>query len=245
MKNIIFFLMFSVGFFHCKFLYSLKTDQQPFHLSEPITSDDILFRYYCINRLKGAVDCLSKLSVYKTLPCKFTYQLQDHKLYLGNKIFFHKCVMDAIVDMNERKTIRPFLCLWERLCHYRYLEDSIVVTEFTNLLVYLLSFTLKNKFPEKYTRNKNLAVLDALEDMDLVDILDVLDTLVEEIPELFEKYDLDSDKSWYEWGKKYCIPATLSIIILGIKMYMLYENYHSQSEGGEQELTVIDVMQEG
>jgi hypothetical protein len=243
MKKIIIFSVLVLGFFNCQPREVLKSNQEIFNLSQPITSDDILFRYYCISRLEGAMDCLNKLCLFRSLSYAFSYSLQDHKVYLGNKVFFNKCIVTTIVKMNEIKSIDPFLHIWNRICHYRYLEDSNIITEFTSLLVCLLSYTLKNKFSEEYKHNKNLALLDALDDMNISDILDILDTLVEEIPEILEKYNFDSDMGWYEWGKKYFIPATLSAILIGIKIYTLCENSHSDSTvAPPPPLTIVDLM---
>ncbi|MCF7900065.1 hypothetical protein K9K77_01015 [Candidatus Babeliales bacterium] len=216
-------------FLFINFSFSFTKDIKKRKISESVQivmPDDILFRFYCLNRLKDSIACLFKVSHNYTLPCSLEYHFDTNMIHLGNKTYKNKCIILTIQEMNKHNSIKPFLYTWKTLKHYKYLESSGLIKEFITLLMYLLSHFVEEKYFEQCTY-KNLDFLESLDDKEISDILDVLDLLTEEVLVFCEKYEIHSDIDWKKWFKQYSIPAALSLAAIAIKVYLNYRNFNN------------------
>lgn len=221
--NFVFLFLFISSSF--TFTQDMKKSEIPESI-QIVMPDDILFRFYCLNRLKDSIACLCKVSHDYTLPCSLEYHFENNKIYLGNKFYKNKCIILTIQEMHKHNSIKPLLYTWKTLKHYKYLESSGLIKEFITLLMYMLSHFVEEKFFEQCTY-KNLDFLESLEDKEISDILDVLDLLTEEVLVFCAKYEINSDINWKKWLKKYALPAGLSLAALIIKMYVTYRNFNN------------------
>lgn len=216
-----YFLLFIGLSFSCR-AFEAEKEKQLYAL-DTVTSEDIIFRFYCLQRLEPAIDCLTQVTHDCDIPCPLTYSFESHKVYMGNKTFFSKSMISILHEMHDKNSLKPFFTMWKKLKQYKYLNHSNIIEEFSNLLAHLLTSSVKKSFPQDYTVNKTMILFDSVQGMDLKEILNILDVLIEEIPLLLGKYELHSEMTWASWTKKYLIPATLSLSLIGIKLYMIFQ----------------------
>ena len=209
-----------------------------------------MFRFYYLHRIETSIKYLTKINYSPSLLSSLDYHEDFHKVHLKNKTYLNPYIIKTIQKIEEDKSLVPLLFVWKKLRHYQYLEDSNILLEFSSLLVYLLSESIKINNPINYEQKKIMVVIDTLDSMDLEDILNTLDILVEELPVFLEKYEFDSEMNWKEWGKKFAIPATLSAIVIGIKIYMSWKQNGGDVSVIKSELIVpqssivVDLMEE-
>lgn len=222
MKKNIIFLLFMVLVSFC----SSYTLQQNFsrHLL-----DDIILRFYHVQRLSRSVNLLLWMSKKKLVPLDVEYRVHEQK---GQKIlilkdayipFSHPRIIWCLEHIQTHHSLFPFLEIWDDLAHYQLVDDQEIIREFIYILFYLYrdvvhqEIFVKNDIHDDQLEEIFKKIAN-LEKADLEDILDVLDMLVDELPEFIEKYELNSHMTWKEWTKKHWIIPLLAFGALCLKV---------------------------
>lgn len=195
--------------------------------------DDIILRFYHVQRLTKGVERLVWMSHKKLVPLCLHCEIRETKnsktLVLSNDeeiVFTHERIIWCIEHIEKYHSLAPFLEVWEDLTHYQLVRDKTVLREFTYLLFYLYKDVVHQ---EVFLRSEkqNLETLESilikapsLEKAELEEILDVLDILVDELPAFIEQYELASNLTWQQWLKKYWLIAPVAAAILVLKIYL-------------------------
>ena len=136
----------------------------------------------------------------------------------------------------------PLLEIWNDLSHYQFMNDAVILREFSYLLFFLYKGVIRK---EIFLRNQlDAHIFDAilkrvppLDAADIEDILDILDLLANELPAFIEKYELASPLTWKQGLKKYWLLAPLGLTILLLRAYLSVNTGHTSSDMSPASLT--------
>ena len=222
MKNNKYSLLLAAGFF---FSTAISCDTRQFSDERTVSLETTLRRFYIIQRIDPFVHLMAKIKPkFWSFPAPlFNYD----KVHYDGVLFCNEHILTLIDTIKKEQSINPILHMWAELKRYKYLHDSEMVKEFTQLVFIVTRYSLKHQFPTSFEDNtsvKNIYILDAIESLSLDQILDILDVLVEDLPVFIDKYELDSTMTWKEWINKYWLVAPAAFGALLFKMYSDYND---------------------
>lgn len=204
-------------------------------LGSNVEAEEITYRFYYLKRLERSVNLLYRCFNSGLLEKNLYFVSQEKGITLAGIPFYQECVVSAIRNINHKQTLKPLFKIWKVLNSYKFIHDKLIIKEFTTLLVYILhenalscgiSFSKADLFLKGPGRVQGLAA------MPLEDVLDILDLLVDELPDFLEKYEFDSEMTWYEWGKKYGVIALIAGAALGLRLYLMYNGVDHEKQHG-------------
>jgi len=222
MKNNKYSLLLALGFF-----FSGVVCDSGFYYGDDrsVSLETTLRRFYIIQRIDPFVHLMAKIKPkFWSFPAPlFNYD----RVHYDGVLFCNEHILTLIDTIKKEQSINPVLHMWAELKRYKYLNDTEMVKEFTQLVFIVTRYSLKYQFPTSFEDNmsvKNIYILDAIESLSLDQILDILDVLVEDLPVFIEKYELDSTMTWKEWINKYWLVAPVAFSALIFKMYSDYND---------------------
>lgn len=191
-----------------------------------VTVDEVVYRFYSLQRLKRAVNLVKKLEKKQKLYIPFKSSWENDGLTFNGNHFSNNCITTTIQIICNKKDIQSLLNLWSSLNRYKYVKEPIIITEFTILIINILQNTMQHLFPNDYTQlhsTNKVHSMAVLESMPLEEVLDILDILVDELPNFIEKYELDTEIPWKKWLRKYWLLAPVGAATLGLRLYLTYK----------------------
>lgn len=185
-----------------------------------VSANDVLLRFYHLQRLQKGIDLLEKINNKDFLNNLFYYS-ENHSGITFCGYHFYTMQVAAIIQYScEEKKLEKLFLFWHELQQYKYSNDTQIIKEFTLFLTLLLQ-EIESYFSKK--EQHELIVLNKkLENSSLEEILALLDILVEELPKFLEKYEIDSKMSWKVWLKKYWLIAPIAGAALILRAYLSY-----------------------
>lgn len=192
-------------------------------LGAKITAQEVLLRFYHLKRLERGVRYLKKCIDKNEVQFFSDYEEQEKCLVVKGIHFTHNNIILTIKQMTAKRSFKPLVNIWAKLVSYKHIHDHDIIKEFAALIIYILHTNSLDYLSESL--KNNLKAHQELTSLPLEDVLDILDILIDELPDFFDRYELDSEMSWYSWRKKYGIVATIAAVALGIKVYLTYQEH--------------------
>lgn len=199
---------------------NFKMETQLSQSSGLVSANDVLLRFYHLQRLQKGIDLLETIKNKDFLNNLFYYSENHSGITFCGYHFYTMQVAAIIQHSCEEKKLEKLFFLWHELQQYKYSNDTQIIKEFTLFLTLLLQ-EIESYFSKK--EQHELIVLNKkLENSSLEEILALLDVLVEELPKFLEKYEIDSKMSWKVWLKKYWLIAPIAGAALILRAYLTY-----------------------
>ena len=203
--------------------------ESPYFLYDEIievSAQEVLMRFYYIQRLQKSVDILIELQNRHILDFDFKYHYEPTMLHIENQYFFDPIIISALHLACTKKTAVPLRTAWHDLIAYKHMHSARFVPEFAGAVMCILHKVLlahgidKSPIESFFVRVSKDASLDSIP---LEELLDVLDLLLDEIPRLVEKYELNEPLTWRKWARKHWLLAPIACTALGIKIYLIFK----------------------
>jgi hypothetical protein len=193
-------------------------------LGTQIKAEEIMLRFYYLKRLERSIYFFDTCLQRGLLKVPLEYEQQEKDLVIKGINFTQKNIISTIKQMTKKKSFKPLLNIWRRLISYKHIHDATIIKEFTALVIYILHTNAIDcgcqlSDPLRY----NLRANHALTTMPLEEVLDILDLLVDELPEFFDRYELDSEMTWRSWAKTYGVITAVAGAALGLRIYLMYK----------------------
>lgn len=191
-----------------------------------VSAQDVLMRFYHIQRLQKSVDVLIELQNRHILNFDFQYHYEPNGLHIENQYFIDPIITSALHQACSKKNVLPLRMVWHDLIAYKHMHRIRIIPEFTGAVLCVLHKVLlthgidKSPIESFFVRVSKDVSLDSIP---LEELLDVLDLLLEEVPRLVEKYELNQPINWQKWAKKHWLLAPIACTALAIKVYLIFK----------------------
>ncbi|MCK5632907.1 hypothetical protein KAH94_04110 [bacterium] len=191
-----------------------------------------IVQLYFIKRLEKAAKLLQTIHKKKIFPSLCKAIEGNCKIFNDTSMFHNKKIKQCITSMETKKSLKPFVTLWETVKDEAQNTNPEFLREFSILIleIYKAIFTACSPLIQA-TMYKNtflhaLALLCGnITGLQAFEILSIIDKLTAQIPKLLEKYELTNKKiTWKKWLIKYWwLPpmATAAIIFEAIFIYQI------------------------
>jgi len=200
--------------------------------SPSISFEKSALKMYIITRLSRAVDLLEHIHKQKIFPKLCTKQAQEKcTIFNGNTIFKNESIRECAQEIEQKKSLQPFVTLWSEIKKKRHEVSVELLHEYSRLIleIYKVIFTACSPlFQIAFHKSMiwqaiamlegNFATLHAFE------MLDLIDKITEQIPKLLEKYELTNTKlTWKAWITKYWWLPPIAAAAITLKAILLYQ----------------------
>lgn len=166
--------------------------------SDEINTEEILTRFYYLKRLEKI---FWLLNYFKNTNFPDNFFNTEKKF---NNLKLNLC----LENLQKNKNISHLIEIISDVKHFKYIQDKNFIEEFSKL-IFIVS---QNISQSKKIKNLNL------DEKDIENILNAIDIIAEELPELLEKYELDSELKWKQWFNKYWWAPPIIVGILSFKI---------------------------
>lgn len=186
-------------------------------LHQTVHIDDVVFRYYHIQRL-GVIFWLLNQIRAKSIPIHFSYTLDQEEIIINEKHHFsHEYIVSCIKVMEQTNSIEPLMGVMQGVQRYKFIDNEQFSREYLTLL--LVTFEHLELKPQRIRAPLNQS--SRYDDIPLERILDALDIIAQELPELLEKYEFNAPSTWKDWLKNHWWAPAIIVGSITFKILMM------------------------